>query len=180
MFRWKLSLKILGLFVLIVPVMWIVLDPNGQRWADVNLLRLMGNPAINLDFAALNGNEDLAQLQKIYPKLEFQCEAKDGTGLNQVCYAHIAAINSLPARYLSFFLQDGRLKRIKLSYRAAYHEAFSQQLTAVYGQPGIDRKLPPANRVATWRTGPGRVVMKAQVSEQGDNQLFWLRPGYEP
>ncbi len=183
MFRWKLSLKILGLFVLVVPVMWIVLDPSGQRWADVTLLKIMGNPSVNLDFAALSGNEDLDQLRSIYPDLELACDANgepSPSSLNQNCFAHIAAMNSLPARYVTFFLQDGRLKMIKLSYRAAYHEAYSDQLSKVYGPPIIDRQVPPQQRVATWQTGPGKVVMKAQVREQGDNQLFWLRPGYEP
>lgn len=183
MFRWKLSLKILGVFLLIVPVMWIVLDPTGQRWADVTLLRVMGNPSMNLDFAALSGNEDLPRLQEIYPKLDIRCDANGKprqAELNQNCYAHIAALNSLPARYITFFLQDGRLKMIKLSYRAAYHEAFYQKLTAVYGAPKAHQVKGPADKVLQWQTGPGRVVMKAQVSEKGDNQLFWLRPGYEP
>jgi hypothetical protein len=183
MFRWQLALKILAAFVLLVPVIWIVADPAGQRWADVSLLRVMGNPAINLDFAALSGNEDLDRLRAIYPKLDIQCDGQQGASrvaLNRVCYAHIAALNGLPARYLSFFLQDARLNMIKLSYQAAYHEDFYQLFSAVYGEPVSDKDLPPIQRVLTWRTGPGRLVMKAQVSEKGDNQIFWLRPGYEP
>jgi hypothetical protein len=183
MFRYKLALKVLALFILVVPVMWIVLDPAGQRWADVALLRVMGNPVLPLDFAALSGNEDLAQIQTIYPELALDCDANgrpSATELNQNCYAHIAAINGLPARYLTFFLQDGRLKMIKLSYRAAYHEAFYRQLSEVYGNPRETGSAATQTQVLQWRAGPGMLVMKAQVSEKGDNQLFWLRPGYEP
>ncbi|MBF0256854.1 MAG: hypothetical protein HQL47_10450 [Gammaproteobacteria bacterium] len=183
MFAWKTALKLLGAFILLVPVIWIVTDPAGQRWADVTLLRVMGKPAMNLDFAALSGNEDLPQLKQIYPKLDIQCDANGKPGaaeLNQNCYAHIASLNRLPARYITFYLQDGRLKMIKLSYQAAYHEAFHQQLSAVYGPAQMDPVASPTDKVAHWQTGPGRVVMKAQVSQKGDNQLFWLRPGYEP
>jgi len=183
MIRYKLALKVLVVFLFAAPVFWIVLDPAGQRWADVTLLRLLGNPEINLDYSGLSGNESVDDIRKTYPKLDLVCDAKGPdvvAELNQNCFGQIAAVNQLPARYLTFYFRDGRLYRIKLSYRAAYHEILYQQLTKVYGKPVTSEMGGQDHRVIQWQTGPGVVVMKAVVSKKGDNQLFWLTPGYEP
>ncbi len=179
-FNYKPALKILVLFIMVVPVLWIVLDPSGQRWADVALLRVMGNPSIKMDFSALTGNESVDDIRKIYPKLELDCDAKGpAVVLNQNCFGEIAAINGLPARYLAFTFLDGRLNRIKLSYRAAYHEMLYDQLSAVYGKPTPNEMGGMESRVMQWRAGAGSLVMKAVVSKKDDNQLFWLTPGYD-
>ena len=179
-FKYKLALKILMLFIFIAPVFWIVLDPAGQRWADVTLLRVLGNPPMKLDFAGLTGNESVDDITKIYADLEIQCDDPKRVALNQVCGAGIASVNQLPARDVIFYFQDGRLNRIKLTYRAAYHEELYAQLAKVYGTPVKNQSgggLESA--VVQWRTGPGMVIMKAVVSKKGDNQLFWVTPGYE-
>ena len=179
-FKYKLALKVLVIFIFAVPVLWIVLDPSGQRWADVTLLRILGNPSINMDFSGLSGNESVEDMRKIYPKLELSCSAKGPEAvLNQDCLAKIAAINELPARYLAFNFRDGRLNRVKISYRAAYHEMLYGQLSTVYGQPQVDKMGGLENQIVKWQTGPGMVIMKAVVSKKDDNQLFWVTPGYE-
>lgn len=180
MFRYKLALKILVIFIFAAPIFWIVLDPAGQRWADVTLLRILGNPKIKLDYSALSGNESVDDIRKIYPDLELHCDARKKGALNQVCMAGVAAVNQLPARDIVLYFRDGRLNRIKLSYRAAYHESMYVQLSKVYGKPLRVDSSGLESRVVQWRTGPGLVVMKAVVSNKGDNQLFWLTPGYEP
>lgn len=181
MFRYKLALKILAIFVFLAPVFWIVLDPAGQRWADVTLLRILGNPSINLDYAALTGEESVDDIAGIYPDLELQCDIQRQGGLDRVCLAEVASVNQLPARDIVFYFRDGRLFRLKLAYRAAYHEPLYQQLRKVYGKPMAKVDSSDLDqRVVQWRTGPGMVVMKAVVSKKGDNQLFWLTPNYKP
>jgi hypothetical protein len=179
MLRYKLALKLLLIFVLLLPLAWVLFDDQGKRWLDVTLLGLRGNPSLNLDFAALNGNEQISDIRRIYPKLELEC-AKGSETNTEHCFGHIAAFNRLPARFITFFFgSDGRLQMIKLNYRTAYHEDMAKQLTAVYGEPrGQGEDLD--QRVLSWRTGPGQVVVKVLVAESGDNQLFWLSPHYHP
>ncbi|MBU0498934.1 MAG: hypothetical protein KJ558_00415 [Gammaproteobacteria bacterium] len=178
MFGYKTAIKILSLFILAVPLLWIVLDKSGQRWADVSLLRLLGNPPIHLDFAALKGKESVDEIRKIYPELKLDCDADGQTGLNLNCHAQIAAINGLPARYISFFLRDSHLHMIKVSYRPAYHGMLLEQLSKVYGEPEADG-TGLEGQVLIWQAGPGRVVMKALLDKTAESQLFWLAPGYE-
>ncbi len=180
MIRYKLALKLLLIFLLLLPLAWVLFDDQGQRWLDVTLLKLRGNPTVNLDFAALRGEEKIEDIRHIYPKLELACEKDqkpDAAG--EHCFGHIAAFNGLPARFITFFFnRDGHLEMIKLNYRAAYHERLAEQLAAVYGKPA-KQGAELDEQILRWQTGPGHVVAKVLLSKAGDNQLFWVGPHYE-
>ena len=172
--RHGLLLRLLWIFLLLVPLSWLMLDPGGRRWVDVTLLRLLGDPVVRLDYATLDGAWSPEGMRHRFPGVGLRCVAAtvpQGARVER-CHATVAAVNGIPARHLLFTFRDGRLRRLEFAYRAAYHRVLFEHLRRRLGGPRLV-EASPGVRVAQWRLGAGWLVMKAQVSAQGDNRLFW-------
>ena len=169
----KLYLRLLVVVLLLSPVLWLTLSDEGQRTADLLLLKFSGDPDIALDFDALSTTATEAGLRKGIPGAEFDCKDQRSDFGTRICYAPIASFNGNPARYVTFFFGPGGLRAAKVAYRHAYHDRIVQQLGATLGRPA--RPAGADGGVLQWTAAGGVVVLsEKEPADSRSAALMWL------
>jgi len=171
----KLVKRVLIILLFILPIGWMLFTESGRLTTDVALLRLAGDPAIELNFDAFHAGLDEQRVRTGLPNVEFICEARTNSYGERVCHGPIAAFNETPARHISFFCSEGVLRAVKVRYRAGYHGRVLQQVQRDLGPPQVEAGNAEGPPLARWPAGGGMVV--AIDGPLGDGQepaLLWL------
>lgn len=174
----KSHLTILALLIVLVPPWFLVFTDEGARISDNVVLWLWGETGLDLNFSRLDAGIDQQQIPRVYPDLDWQCEDRRTDFGDRLCAATIASVNQYPARYVSFFFGDGRLRAMKLVYRSRYHDALLAQLRQQLGTPATDA-MPASDRpdhatLLEWNTGSGRLIAKRHLHEDDEPALMWI------
>ncbi len=164
---------ILSLALIAGPFGWLVFTEDGQRRSDLFLLHVLGNPSFNIAYDRLNNTVTQADIEKLFPKVEFSCAARETPFGDQVCIAKIASFNGLPADSAGLYYNDNALAALRLDYRKRYHELLTTSLRNGLGEP----MQPVAADVLLWRLDDGVIMLSAKQPEtQADAALMWLSP----
>jgi len=159
------------------PLMWLVFTDDGQRRADVLLLRLLGNPSVALNMSALSNAVKEQDLRAAMPDIGLDCHAQPSEYGNRVCVAAISAFNGIPARYLTFFLAEDRLGALKLAYQRSYHRQLINAIQAEHGAPLNSGEVPQPDQPAVlrWHVGGGVLVtLDDRVELDEEPALMWV------
>ncbi|KAA6184194.1 hypothetical protein F2Q65_13460 [Thiohalocapsa marina] len=165
---------ILSLALVAGPFTWLVLTEDGQRRSDLFLLQVTGHPSFNIAYDHLNQHVTQSDFETLFPKVRFQCEARETAFGERVCAAEIASFNGMPARTVRLYYRGDLLTSMHLNYRERYHELLEASLRNGLGDP----LQPVGAGVLLWRLPEGVVMLAAAPPETpGDAALLWLSPG---
>jgi hypothetical protein len=166
--------KLMLLFMVFGPFIWLVFSEDGRRRSDIVLLMVFkGGETLNLAFSKLQSSATETDLRGSFPDVEFVCVDQVSEFGNRRCSAPIASFNGAPASSVSAFFAHGRLNVVKLVYQPA-HKAYVQGiLRRELGEPST---AGAANeRVYRWRTTDGLVIMPAlEPQTLDDATIMWL------
>jgi hypothetical protein len=164
---------ILSLAVIALPFGWLVFTEDGQRRSDLFLLHVVGNPSFNIAYDRLSNAVTQADIEKLFPKVKFTCEARETPFGDQICVAKIASFNGLPADRARLYYNDDGLGALRLDYRKRYHALLTKSLRNGLGEP----MQPAAADVLLWRLDDGVIMLSAKQPEtRADAALMWLSP----
>jgi hypothetical protein len=164
---------ILSLVLIAGPFGWLVFTEDGQRRSDLFLLHVLGNPSFNIAYDRLNSAVTQDDIETLFPKVRFTCEARETPFGDQVCSANIASFNGLPADQARLYYKDDALGAMRLDYRKRYHELLATSLRNGLGEP----MQPAAADLMLWQLDGGVIMLSAQRPEtQADAALMWLSP----
>lgn len=170
----KFAKRAFWIAVVLFPAFWLVFTQQGQRFADVVVLKMTGREEMRINFDELYPSITEEQLSQAWPELEFQCRDKASPFGSRLCATDIAAFNNNPSRYISFFFADEQLRAMKIGYQGAYHDAIAEQLKGMLGTPMVSTRA-ESTAVYQWRAGGGFVVMpRERVGMDGEPALLWL------
>jgi hypothetical protein len=168
--------KTLLVFTAVIgPMYWLMFTADGQRRVDAVMLHVFGDEAMLLDLKGLNSRLSEAELQQVYPQLDWQCARRAGEWGDRECAAALALWNDMPARQVSFWFGAGRLNAMQMDYLARYHSELITQLRHQLGRPstGSDGG---AEGVLQWVMASGMVVIKAELGPADQAALIWVSP----
>ena len=168
--------KTLLVFTAVIgPMYWLMFTADGQRRADAVMLHVFGDEAMMLDLKGLNSRLSEAELQQVYPQLDWQCAPRAGEWGDRQCAAALSLWNDMPASQVSFWFGGGRLKAMQMDYRPRYHSELIAQLRRQLGQPsaGSDGGV---DGVLQWVGVSGMVVIKAELGPADQAALIWVSP----
>lgn len=168
--------KTLMLSVIVIgPIFWLMFTADGQRRIDAAMLYLFAGEDMLLDLKGLNSRLSEAELNQVYPKLDWQCRQQAGEWGDRVCSAAVSLWNDMPARQVSFHFKQGGLNAMQLDYRPRYHGEIIKQLQQQLGRPskGSDGG---AQGVIQWLLPAGIVVIKAELGPADQAALIWVPP----
>lgn len=171
--------KLLLILAVMGPMLWLLFTEDGHRHTDLLLLKLTGDPELNLDLHKLSPRVNEAEFRSQFPDLDLHCQDRPGPFGNRTCVAEIRAFNGVPARYASLFLDGNDIRAVKISYRRPYHQSLLEQLRHNLGaaQETSDGTAATADdsEVLTWSTAEGLVVVsRDRVDLRDEPALFWL------
>lgn len=162
-------------FIVIGPIFWLMFTADGQRRIDAVMLELFGGEAMLLDIKGLNNRLSEAELNKVYPTLDWQCQPQTGQWGDRACIAAVSLWNEMPARQVSFSFKEGRLNAMQLDYRPRYHGEIIKQLQRQLGKPSQGSDVGPEG-VLQWLLPAGIVVIKAELGPADQAALIWVPP----
>ena len=168
--------KTLMVIVIVIgPIFWLMFTADGQRRIDAVMLHLFGGDTMLLDINGLNSRLSEAELQKVYPTLDWQCRQQSGEWGDRACSAAVSLWNDMPARRVNFHFKAGRLNAMQMDYRARYHGEVIKQLRHQLGRPskGSDGG---AQGVLQWLLPGGIVVIKAELGSADQAALICVPP----
>jgi hypothetical protein len=167
--------KLLMLCVVFGPILWLMFTEDGQRRTDTMVLWLFGEKEIQMDLEALSDQFTEQEIAQVYAALDWHCQDLEGIYGNRHCVARVGIFNGIPARYLTTFYRDGRLRALKLHYRSNNHGQLQSQLRYQLGAPDTSpQALKASGQVLRWRTHHGLVLMKRELLGEDEPALFWL------
>lgn len=171
--------KLMLIAMVLGPFYWLVISDDGQRRTDLVLLRLMGDPAFNLALDKLTPRATEADIRSQFPDLDLRCQDRPGPFGDRTCAGAISAFNDVPAHFVSLYLNEGRVRAVKIAYRGPYHQYLLEGLHRTLGQPQPPSDGPKApaddQEVLSWTLPEGMVVVpKNRIERQDEPALFWL------
>ena len=174
----KLHKTLLILALVIVPPYFFIFTEEGTRISDNVILWLFGAESIKLDLKALDASYRTQEVRKVFPDLPWECEEQETAFGDSLCGAPIGSVNNYPARQLTAYFADDRIKALKIVYRERYHAQFLGHLIKLLGQPkNVEEAIkdtPDSAPVLEWDTGKGFVVLKKTLEPGDEPALFWL------
>jgi hypothetical protein len=166
--------KLLLLALVLGPAFWLVLTADGQRRADIVLIKLLeGGEDFNLSFARLHPSASEADLVANFPDVEFHCDARETQFGDRLCAADIVSFNAAPAKQVSVFFRQGSTSAVRLIYRPAHHRFVIDHLHRELGAPETlsSGKVP----LYRWQAPGGMVVIPRDEPETlQDASIMWL------
>ncbi len=166
--------KLLMLSLVLGPAFWLVLTEDGQRRADIVLIKLLeGGQDFNLSFAKLRPAAGEADLMASFPDVEFVCVDRESPFGDRVCEADIVSFNAAPARRTSVFFADGATSAVRVIYQPAHHDFVVGHLKRELGEPEqTDGSGTPLYR---WQNQAGVVMVPQEAPESlQDASIMWL------
>jgi len=166
--------KLLLLALVLGPAFWLVLTEDGQRRADIVLIKLLeGGEDFNLSFAKLHPTASETDLLANFPDVEFHCDERDTQFGDRLCAADIVSFNAAPAKQVSVFFRQGSTRAVRLIYRPAHHRFVIDHLRRELGAPEIlsSGEVP----LYRWHASGGMVVAPRDEPETlQDASIMWL------
>jgi hypothetical protein len=169
--------KLLMLSLVLGPAFWLILTEDGQRRADIVLIKVLeGGQDFNLSFAKLHPGATEADLLASFPDVEFHCESRDSEFGDRLCQADIVSFNAAPAKRVSVFFDNGATRAVRLIYRPAHHDFVVAHLVRELGQP--QTAAAGETTLYQWTRDDGMVVVPQAAPEQlEDASIMWLGRG---
>ncbi len=164
---------VFALIAVIAPLYWLTLTADGQRRVDSVLLHIAGEPAIEINLKAMDGQLTETELKRVFPDHEWHCRDQASPFGQRLCVAAIGTFNGLPAHYVTVFFGANHATALKLAYRSIYHDQLLAQLVRQLGDP-TPSGAPPDKAVLRWQTAHSSVVIKQTLLEQDEPALLWL------
>lgn len=169
--RKQLIRRIALIVFLGTPAFWMIFIPSGQRWVDIFLLGVDGDPTISFEFNNFSSSIDEETLKASLPKLEFVCNDQNTPFGTRTCQAPLAAFNDIPARSVSFFFAGGHLNAAKFGYQRAYHSLLEESVKATFGEPDV-ASTEAANQ---WTINGGSLLLaRSPLKKTDEPTMFWL------
>ncbi len=161
-------------FLIAAPLAWLVFTSEGQRYSDILLLKLKGDPSITLDVDRLRSSLTEARVAEALPDLELTCADQITPFGSRTCQSPLAAFNGTPSRYISFFFENGSLQAVKVGIQRAYQRQLAGHLNEWLGTP-MQSTEGDGPGVYQWRAGGGLAVMPIEpVSREDEPAMVWL------
>lgn len=166
--------RLLLLITVALPMVWLLISPQGRLFTDLVVLRLLGKPAI--EFAWDDLARPLAEnaLPTHYPDLRFDCRDWNSAFGERICAAEVGAFNGVPSRYMTVFFHAGVITAYKFGYQPAYYDHLVDTLDRATGL----RAQPADNGVRTWVEDHGIYnLATTQYGDAADAALLWIVSG---
>jgi hypothetical protein len=165
--------KLLLLFIVLGPIVWLMFTEDGRRRTDLVMLFLFGKQELNLAVENLRGSMTEADFRARFPHLDLDCaEAANAFG-DRLCTADVGSFNAVPSRGFTLYLKGKALRAAKVSYRSPYHDTLLGQLTRRLGT--APERDPLRGNAISWQVADGLLLMPAREPESdGEAALMWL------
>lgn len=169
---------LLAVALVVGPMYWLLVTPDGQRRTDLALMTLLGRPAFDAALDRFSPRLGEARLRADFPALDLHCTDGANPFGDRLCTAVLGSFNQYPARGLSLYFRGGSLAAVKVLYQPAYTRAIRGWVERRPGRvrengnpvgPHLDRG------VASWAVAEGALVMQeGEPGAAGEPALFWL------
>jgi hypothetical protein len=172
--QWNRFHKNFFLVLLVVaPLYWLMLTDDGTRRVDAVMLWLLGKTAMDFNLAAIDARFTPAELQTVFPQLEWNCQKQSGYFGDQVCASPVGTFNGIPARYIFVFFNEGQASGLKMEYRSAYHDQLVRQVSEQLGTQADVRGI-GKDEILEWQNAGGRIILKAELGRRDEAALLWI------
>ena len=174
----KLYKTLLLIVIVAGPIYWLMFTDDGKKRTDTAMLWLFSGESIDVNFAALDTQFREEDWKKVYPELDWQCQASQSPFGDRLCFSDIASYNGIPASYVSVFFNGPLTSAVKLVYRDQYHSDMGADLSHQMGPPA-NANIPYNENASTdavlqWNTDFGRVMIKQTLKRGEEPVMLWL------
>lgn len=165
--------KVLMITLVAGPFIWLMFTEDGQRRSDLVILWLLDKPEFNVAFEQLNSSVSEDDVREQFSKIDWQCRDGANPFGDRLCASELASFNGIPGQVVTLFYAGGKLRALRIDYRARYHDMLSEGLHEGLGGPERDLSLTPP--VLSWRAGDGQILFPGgEEIEDSDASLMWL------
>ncbi len=162
--------------ILAAPAFWMVFVTDGQRFADITILKIKGGDVMDIHLKALSSFITEDDLKKQLPDVSFNCAAQPNPFGDYICQATIASFNGVPGRYGIYYFKQKYLSAFKLGYQGRYHQVMLDYIRGELGNADKEpnETIPTSMDVYHWRVNNGQLVaLKENAIKNQEPAIIW-------